>query len=528
MTEKKFDREFISINREFWSRYKEPFTDNILLVETSDHCAINHANAVVGKMIACAKNLRIVWLSYKYTDETLMRSYSPDSTFIKFPKAHFLIRFWFLLLSIFYYFSYVLVINKLCSFKFKRIPYGDFVYDGYLSSFSMATLHRFDFRIIKIFYILLLNDKKARLILSENPIKAILVSHYIGLGFGPLSRVALQLNIPVYWKGGGHEVINLAVFNKLEQIYDYPKKPSKEIIDSLVKMHKEKVESDFKEFISQVDNPSYYGAFSVGYNNVIFSNVTRESFLKNMNLDDKPIIFIMLHAFNDQPHSHFKKMLFNDYCDWFIQTYRFAKNDKSKNWIFKEHPGNKFYKTKDLDLSKMMKNLPGHIRFVSQDSDIRASTVLNVADMIVTCLGSAGVEMPALRRIPAIIASDTFYDGFDFTIEPSSKEEYFEILKKTEPTIILPEQQLRAKCCFIYLNKYCMMLFSAGPPITFEESKTPQKLKSVYFNRILQAYKEKSELIYLQFDEYIAQIKKSDFRSLIKLPLKQHNERTVL
>jgi len=512
------DKKFIDANRDFWSKFKEPDTNDVLLVETSDHPVINHANAVVAKMIAHAKHLRIAWLQDKIADDDTMRSYSTGSIFLEYPKVNFFMKSWFLVSSIFYYLFYVLITNRLLSFRYKGIPYGDFVYDGYLSVFSMATLPRFDFRIIKIFCFVLMHDRKARLILKKNPIKAVLVSHYIGLTTGPLSRVAMQADIPVYWKGGGHEVINLSVFNSLSQIYDYPKKPSNETIDLLVRMHREAVDVDFKEFIDNVGNP-FYGAFSVAYNNVIFSDVTRESFLKTMNLDNKPIIFIMLHAFNDQPHSHFKEMLFGDYCDWFIKTFRFAKKDTSKNWIFKEHPANKFYKTKDLDLNKIMKNLPDHIRFVSQDSDIKASTVLNVADMIITCIGTAGVEMPALKGIPAVVAGNTFYDGLGFTIEPKSKKKYFEILKEIKIESCSPEQQQRARCCYMYLNKYCLLPFAAGPNTTFKEISTNlNELKISYPGRIIDTYKINKDTIYSQFNEYVSEIRKKDFQRLVKLP----------
>ncbi|GAG27867.1 unnamed protein product, partial [marine sediment metagenome] len=260
--------------------------------------------------------------------------------------------------------------------------------------------HYFDPRLLMVFYRVLLNDEKARLVLKNNHIKAILVSHYIGLGSGPLSRVALKMKIPVYWKGGGHEIIALTVFNKLSQVYDYPRKPSKKLIDLLVKKYKKKVESEFNKFIDESIKLSRYGSFSVAYNNVLSSSVSKDKFLKKMQLKKKPIFFVMLHAFNDHPHSHFKKMLFNDYYDWFIQTFNFAKSDPSKNWIFKEHPANKFYPTKDLDFKEIMKSLPQHVKFVSRNSSIGASVVLNAADLIVTCLGTAGVEMPALRGIP--------------------------------------------------------------------------------------------------------------------------------
>ena len=471
-----FDKNFTNVNLNFWSKFKEPDVDNVLLVEIADHPVINHSNAVAAKMVAHAKNLRIAWLKNKNTDEELMRSYSENSIFITPRKFNFFEKLQFILKSIFYYLSYVLIFDRVHSFKYKGVPYGDFVYDGYLAIFSVATLHRFDIKIARVFYIIILRDEEARWMLNSYNIKAILVAHYMGMLTGPLTRVALQKNIDVYWKGGGHEILELSLFKDLKQIYDYPLKPSLDEIKNMADNFSKVVESEFKEFINQVNNP-YYGALSVAYDNVISSNISRNQFLKEMSLEDKPIIFIMLHAFNDFPHSHFRKMLFNDYYDWFVQTFKFAIKDKSKNWIFKEHPANEFYPTKDIDLNKMFSNAHENIKFVSCKSKVNAATVLNVADTIVTCMGTAGVEMPALRGIPSVIAGDSFFDGFGFTIEPKSKREYFETLRNLSSVKLAPEQQLRAQCCYLYVRKYTSVPFTAGPPLTYKESKEPQKLK---------------------------------------------------
>ena len=514
---KSYKKNFIKINKKFWHKVKESDSDNLLLVETSGHPVVNHSNAIVAKIIAQAKNLRIAWIKNLDTDKMLMKSYSPNSLFIKFEKIHIIKRLSILLLSIFYYIYYVLFKNKLLSFKFKKIPYGDFVYDIYLSEYSMATLHRFDFRIILIFYRVLIADIRARNILNKNNIKRVLISHYTGLKSGPLFRVAMQKKIPCYLKTGGHKIFTLSVYNNLSQIHDYPLRPSKKELNQLIKNYKKFVERDFYRLINNIDD-LYARSFSLAYGKGIFSKTTRKVFLKKMKLNDRPIVFIMLHAFNDHPHSHFKKMLFKDYYDWFIQTLNFAKQDKSKNWIFKEHPANKFYLTKDLNLKKMMKNLPKNLRFVSRNSKIKTSTVLNVADTIITCLGTAGIEIPALKRTPAVIAGDSSYSGFGFTIKPQSKKQYFSTLKKLPYKPLSAKEQLRAKSCYMYLTKYCLVPFAAGPDISLEEIMKPEKIETKYFKRILKNYKNKSTIIYNQFNEYVKKIKKENFCRLNSLP----------
>jgi len=510
--------DFINANRDFWRSAQEPDTDQLRSDDSSYNPVINHGNAVVAKMIARAHGLRIGWIRQPFTDELLIRSYSASSVFLTVKKPSLLKRARFILLAIWYYVTYCLLVKRTLSFVYKGVPYGDFVYDGYLARYSMATLHRFDCRLSRVFYSLLVNDDQARSLLEDNSIKAVLVAHFMGMDTGPLSRVAMFNKIPLYWKGGGHGIFNLAVFRNLEERYNYPHKPTVAEVDALAYSHKEEIEDDFKNFIEQ-SKKATFGVFTVAYNNTLHSQVSRESFLKDLALEDKPLIFVMLHAFNDHPHSHFRAMLFADYYDWFRSTLRFALKDTSKNWIFKEHPANRFYRTGDIDLNKIMGHLPGHVKFIRQDSVIRASTVLNVADAIITCLGSAGVEMPALARIPSVIASDTFYDRLGFAIEPSSKQEYFKVIKNLAPGLISPEKQLRAKCSYLFLNKYCMMPFSAGPALTLDEIMDHKKTAATYYERVAKIYKEKAAVIRQEFDEYALEIAKCDFVRLIRSPL---------
>lgn len=511
-----YDADFINSNRIFWSRFREPDTDEFLLVETSCNPAINHSNAVMGKTIARARNLRIAWLGIDFKDEELFRSYSPNSIFTGFKKFTLLIRLRLFCIAIFYYLRYVLLFDRIRTFTYKGVPYGDFVYDSYLSMFSMATFHRLDARIIIVFYLLLFRDRQARLILTRYNIKVVLISNYIGLLGGPLFRVAVQKKLNTYIKTGGHQVVTLALYKDLTQIYDYPLRPTLNELRALLDSSPDFLEKEFSEFIDEA-TAGFYGAFFVAYNNVIKSDITRESFLQTMSLEDKPLIFVMLHAFNDYPLSHFKNMLFKDYHDWFLQTYHFALKDKTKNWIFKEHPANDSYPTKDLNLGKIFKRLPSHIRFISYKSKIRASAVLNVADLIVTCLGTAGVEMPALKGMPSLIGGDTFFDGFGFTIDPKSREAYFDALRNFSKKELGSKERLLARCCYLYVKKYTSVPFAAGPVLTYEESKQPDFVKAIYPARILDSYKKNADMIYGQFVNYASEIQKKDFKRLLNI-----------
>ena len=509
-------KSFIKINQTFWKNYNEPVNTNLLLVETSHHPVIFHSNAVVGKMIAQAKNLTIAWIGTA-TNPKILLSYSPTSICLSFLRPDLLLTVTLFLQALFYYIYFSLHPQKLLTFTYRGIPYGDFVYDGYLSHCSVATLHRYDIRLITVFNQVLIKDNQARKIINKYPIKAVLVSHYVGLEFGPLSRVALQQRIPVYWRSGGHGIITLSIVKNLSERYAYPIRPTINKINQLVKNQPHQLTIDFRKLINHVNNP-YYGAFSVAYNGSLKSKVTRQKFITDLNLTDKPLVFILLHAFNDHPHSHFGKMLFNDYFDWFQKTYRFACQNPSKNWIFKEHPANQHYPTMDFNLNRFMQHTPSHVKFIARNSSITAATVLNVADLIVTCLGTAGIEMPALRGIPSLIAARTFYDGLGFTLEPKSRRAYFDILKQSHYQKLSHNQRLKAQASYVYFKKYVLFPFHAGPKVTLQEILSPELLRSSYYNRIISNYGRFHRIIYKEFNECIKQIQKEKFRCLTNLP----------
>ena len=96
----------------------------------------------------------------------------------------------------------------------------------------------------------------------------------------------------------------------------------------------------------------------------------KKKFCQDYNLDQsKPIIFVMLHAMNDDPH-HMILTIFDDYYDWFEQTLEFAIEKNDCNWVFKEHPSSKRYPN-DANLSGIFKFSKGdNIAFISAEGEV--------------------------------------------------------------------------------------------------------------------------------------------------------------
>jgi len=220
----------------------------------------------------------------------------------------------------------------------------------------------------------------------------------------------------------------------------------------------------------------------------------------------------MLHSLNDHPHAHFKWMLFKDYYDWMIKTLEFAKQNPQFNWIFKQHPTIKFYLTDDVSYAKVFGGLPNHIVYLSEDEGLNTETLIYCADLVSTCVGSPGFELPAMGGIPALIASDTFYNNLGFTIEPKTKEEYFNCLKNTDKIEKLSsKQQKRAQAAFMHIHVFCRVNVAGCPILTIEQIKD-RKTNTWYWGEVAKLLVERNNTFKKEIDKYSEILAKPDFK----------------
>jgi len=179
-----------------------------------------------------------------------------------------------------------------------------------------------------------------------------------------------------------------------------------------------------------------------------------DEFCREVGLDpSRPTVFIMLHAFNDFPHSHFTKpMLFQDYYVWFRRTLEIATEVTSVNWVFKEHPAAAFYVTHDLNLDDLFAGISqAHIRFLSRDADFNAASVAKIANSVVTCQGTVGLEYSSLGT-PCLLAGESPYSGLGFSLEPQTVADYERQLRRIASLTRLTDDQIRRARTALYFQ----------------------------------------------------------------------------
>jgi hypothetical protein len=177
----------------------------------------------------------------------------------------------------------------------------------------------------------------------------------------------------------------------------------------------------------------------------------------------------------------FGECLFEDFEDWLFQTVKFvstAPECRRMNWIIKEHPFNVFklqrerIKTSsEQRLLHPLMPLPEHVRFMPATTEINTQSLFPLVDCVLTVNGTVGMEFPCFG-VPAVVAGTGRYSGYGFTIEPQTRDEYFEILRNLDRLERLGSsvQELARK------HFYTLMI---GKQISFEDI-APMELRRIH------------------------------------------------
>lgn len=510
-------KDFIPRNRDFWAIFSTQGTaQKILVEEPSGTPMITHVGAIFTVILNRAKSFTPVWLFSPRWDIELLKSYVPTAEYVIPPKLSWFSRLRMILFAI-WKFVIMYVTRDILSFSYDGVKYGDIVYDTYLALEKLATIRKIDVKILHIIYACIRRHENIRRVLSSDAFEAVLVAHQIGIGSGVMLRTALRYGYKGYLRAGHHQS-TLQCFEKLDEVYDYEYKPFLQDVDAVIARLGPEFDRVYKSVFDKElsGKGTKDGLYAFSKDNKYYHD--RDSFNQDYGLDSKKRnVFVMLHAFNDHPHSHFRWMIFKDYYDWFIETLRFAQKNDRVNWIFKQHPSIKFYTTKDVSFDSLFSDSPKNIVYISGNDQIDTRSLVYCADLVITCIGSAGFELPAMAGIPSVTAGDNFYTGLGFALEPKTKEQYFEILSNAHNIERLtPEQQKRAQAAYMYIYQFSRVSMPACPILSHEEEKD-SNANTWYWGKVRNLYDTREEIIMNELRNYIAEVAKPKFKRLSSL-----------
>jgi hypothetical protein len=168
---------------------------------------------------------------------------------------------------------------------------------------------------------------------------------------------------------------------------------------------------------------------------------------------DRKVAVIFAHILYDATF-FYGESLYPDYEQWLIETVRGAIANPALDWVIKVHPVNVWRSRMDglpmeqietQVLRREFGELPVHVSLMPANTEISTYSLFDAIDFGLTVRGTIGMELPCFG-VPVVTAGTGRYSGHGFTIDPSSREEYQEILSRLhEQTPLSGEQRCRAR-----------------------------------------------------------------------------------
>lgn len=505
--------EFIKLNEQFWAMPIGVGESGQVLVEYSRYPPANHVLGVVTYLLRRAKGLSPIWVNASRSELDICKSYcrSAQAIPLPFPGIAALGR---ALSAATTQFGSLKNTADILPISYRGVRYGDLIYDQYLAKRQFATIHKCDLLLYKIMLFTFMQHERVDKLLNLARVSSVLVAHRVGLQSGILLRSALSRGLDAY-SFAGQDRGTLVLSRGLEQANDYEYTPTRQEIERLLELPSEIFDSLYNEtcrrhLAGQTSNDSEY-AFSK--DNVSYTN--RDAFCSAYQLDPRRRnIFVMLHAMTDYPHSHFRGMVFRDYFDWFHQTFKFSLKHDECNWIFKQHPSARFYPTRDVDLTEYFKETHAHIRYISDSERLSTSSLCQIADAVITCIGSAGFELPAMGGVPAVTAGDNHYGHFGFAEHPRTPEQYFDVLSKlSEVKPLSGELRRLAQAVFIFIYRSATVDLSCVPRLSFNDVSCALD-SEWYWTQISNRYDQLRSTIENEIEAYVGALRDENFRAL--------------
>ena len=499
-------------NRKLWSSLTQRKTGPKVLVEEIRTPFTYHLLGVHTVVLNQSKDYQPVYLGeLSEEDMDLVRSYVPSASNVTRP---WVTRWdnWKINILVIWQFLKLKFGARIISLNLFGVKYGDLLYDQYLAKYKVGTIRKIDDRFKGLLRLYIEGVFQYRKLIKSGAYSAILVSHRIGLLGGLLTRLGAKYGLEIYSSMGQHYNTLLRT-NRYENVICYGYQPLQKELDYLIN-HKN-FDSLYNEFIELHTAGKLNKEMALAYEGGAEQQLDKATFCEQQGFDpEKKIVFIMMQALNDWPHSTFvEDMFFDDYYDWLMTTLYIAKEETDVNWVFKQHPYIHLYPTNDLDFNEVFRDLPDHIKYLDADQSLNALGVAKVADVVITNSGSAGYEIPALGHCYGITPSQNHYNGFGFTVNPKSLKEYKRALQDIPSSGPLSKEKKKlAQAMFLFISKYATIKMLSNPHLNYDESRR-KDMKEWYWDRVMERYTQHGDKILKQVQHLAEQLKSPDYHT---------------
>ena len=317
-------------------------------------------------------------------------------------------------------------VDKLGEFKYKNIKIGQYAIASsirfFLSPFPLWDNKNFVKWVRDFIYTgCVIADGFLNIIDKEKPNK-IVTSHAIYISWGVLYDVARMngINVDVY--NGSYRKNTLRFYHNERNapfpIAEWPSFENRELNNKELNILNNYIESREDQ---KNDNIQLFSENS--------DYTTIDDFVKKAKNKNAKIACLYTNISWDA-YAHANDCPFESMEEWLIETIEHLKNMPNLYVILKAHPAEVYHKVPDKFRVKnfIPDNLPDHILFVNENANIRPFYIYDIIDFGIIHLSTVCIEM-ALKNIPVLTSGgNSHYSNKNFTIDPKSKQEYFQHL----------------------------------------------------------------------------------------------------
>jgi hypothetical protein len=442
------ERAFADVNRFIWNQNTTSADGTILTDTTLKHPGYVMSAGIAGSLLADELDLNVTFLTGNYNRGLIkiLNSYNPlemIKTSDRYRHPRIIKR---ALTETRRIYRDLEAIDDLINLRYGDILIGDLVYNTYLSGENVGTMNSVSRSVLPYIFDSLLYYYYYQHVIDTKDVRAILAAQGSYTACGTLLRLGIKHNLSTFERIFGPKKFTIRRLKQQSQVEYQSNRPDPEIFEYIWEEYREDVidETDtyFERRLCGADEDVVVSkAYSKSK-----AKIDRKGLADKINIDpEKPIVVIMSHVFVDA--GHYTGGLFRDYVTWLRETLHHIRTQKQINWIVKPHPGAERHSCEHTVVDEYTQAVEGFndhtVRLLP--NNISTSAVHDFADAVITVRGSAGIEFPALGT-PAIVAGESHYTGFGFTREPTSKQEYFELLDDIDGSISVTDtEQDRAR-----------------------------------------------------------------------------------
>ena len=327
-------------------------------------------------------------------------------------------------------------VNSIIRLQYKKVDLGLTAYDSYIRYVGNPTLKEINFEfIIFVSEALYACDFFEKLIKKNNFCKLVQSE----TSFIPLSclfQTALQNKIEVFSRFG-KERFTVRRYTNLKQCFSERGRISQKLFDFIFNINKNKkiALKISKKIQSQKIKTKSFGMDITMYNfrknasgkkllEVIDKN-KNESFTKidinktfikkEFNWNNKKIVILFLSYLIDGNFPFGYRKNFKDTFSWTNFILSKIEKIKNVNWIIKDHPITKVYgQNPRIDFDEKLNYLNNNFSHIKRwPKNFSNKSILNIADIVLTSSGTAGIEYPAYG-INSLFTEKSSYSNLNF------------------------------------------------------------------------------------------------------------------